>query len=308
MIYTAVRFSGYTIDYDKRDRSGYFTPVVDKDHLPSAAVDYSIKGHEILYSLSNMYHILNRGPYPNDARGAVMEWRVKYMHPFNTVELEKLCNKSGKLTEADFIAIRRAASFTFYEFFDELNNLASANFYYSALKKAKEDRDTYLARSTYYTGNYYKDGLPFFEKYRNIRDDKEYLKRIDEDYPELLDKLISLFPKFQMSLQLNEDTGRVGIYSHIDSVFDIAWFALARIVAREAPPEDSDDEKPLYSNEPYICCNACGTYVKRTGLRQQYCNEPACQKARKRRNQKNFYDREKEKKVIETEQASSIKE
>ena len=73
---------------------------------------------------------------------------------------QALCTISEELTEADFIAIRRAASFTFYEFFDELHNLASANFYYSALKKAKEDRDTYLARSTYYTGNYYKDDFP----------------------------------------------------------------------------------------------------------------------------------------------------
>ncbi len=167
------------------------------------------------------------------------------MHPFNTVELEKLCNKSGVLTTADFTAIKREASFTFYEFFDELHNLATAAFYYSALKKAREDRDTYLARSTYYRGNYYKDGLPFFEKYRNIEDDREYLRRIDEDYPELLDKLIFLFPKFQMSLQVNEDTGRVGIYSHLGSVFDIAWLLLPESLQEKRRPRTAMTTRAL---------------------------------------------------------------
>ncbi len=295
MIYTAVRFSGYTIEYDYRDPSGYFSPIVDENHLPTAETDYNIKGQDILFSLTNMYHILNRGPYPNDRRQAVLDWCVKYMHPFNTVELTKLIHSSGELTQADFSAIRKAASFSLEEFFDELDKLYSASFYFHALKKAKEGRDTYLARSTYTKGNY-REGLPFFEKYKRLGDE-EYLKKIDEDYPVLLENLLYLVPKFQMSLALNDETGKVGLYSHIDSVFDIAWFALMRIIAKDAPPSDSDDERPLYSSDPYICCNACGRYVKRRCPRQKYCDNSDCQRLRKRRNQKDFYDRAKEKKI-----------
>ena len=116
------------------------------------------------------------------------------MHPFNTVELTKLIHSSDKLTESDFSAIRKAGSFSFEEFFSELDKLSSASFFFHALKKAKEDRDTYLARNTYTKGNY-REGLPFFEKYKRL-DDGEYLKRIDEDYPVLLGNLLYLVPKF----------------------------------------------------------------------------------------------------------------
>lgn len=79
------------------------------------------------------------------------------------------------------------------------------------------------------------------------------------------------------------------------------------IIAKDAPPLDSDDDKPLYSNDPYICCNACGRYVKRRCPRQQYCDNPDCQRLRKRRNQKDFYDRHKEKKVIEEKKTADEK-
>jgi len=159
MIYTAVRFSGYTIEYDYRDPSGYFSPIVDENHLPSTETDYNIKGQDILFSLTNMYHELNRGSYPNDRRQPVLDWCSKFMHPFNTVELTKLIHSSDKLTEANFSAIRKAGSFSFEEFFSELDKFSSASFFFHALKKAKKDGDTYLARNTYAKGNY-REGLP----------------------------------------------------------------------------------------------------------------------------------------------------
>lgn len=158
----------------------------------------NIKGQDILFSLTNMYHELNRGSYPNDRRQPVLDWCSKFMHPFNTVELTKLIHSSDKLTEANFSAIRKAGSFSFEEFFSELDKFSSASFFFHALKKAKKDGDTYLARNTYAKGNY-REGLPFFEKYKRL-DNDEYLRRIDEDYPVLLENLLYLVRKFQMSL------------------------------------------------------------------------------------------------------------
>lgn len=63
-----------------------------------------------------------------------------------------------------------------------------------------------------------------------------------------------------------------------------------RTIFKDAPPYDSDDsiQIPLHL---YMLM------VKKKGLRQQYCDNPDCQRLRKRRNRKDFYDRAKEKKI-----------
>ena len=99
-----------------------------------------------------------------------------------------------------------------------------------------------------------------------------------------------------MKLTKNRQTGKIGMYGDIDSVFDLAWYAFAREVATDAPPPDTDsDSILLYGTSSYICCLSCGRYVKRTGPRQRYCDDPDCQAVRKRMNSKDCYNRKKAK-------------
>ena len=157
-------------------------------------------------------------------------------------------------------------------------------------------KNTQPARALYFEGKL-EDGLPFFESYRNIQDDGEYIQAVKKDYEELTDFLLGLFPEHRMKLTKNRNTGKIGMYGDIDSVFDLAWYAFAREVATDAPPPDTDpDSILLYGTSSYICCLSCGRYVKRTGPRQRYCDDPDCQAVRKRMNSKDCYNRKKVKK------------
>ncbi|MBQ0071937.1 MAG: hypothetical protein KBS81_08845 [Spirochaetales bacterium] len=291
LIYTSVRFSGYELAYDP-DGTEFIRPILDDEHRPVVKKDYDLKGHVLLYELANLYKRINSWEDPVDSRKAVMDWCSSHIHPFNTIELADACRTLDGL---DDNTIRIDGSFTFDEFMDKLSRLSCTLFYHHALRSARLDRDTSLARMMYYEGRFHEN-YPFFERYRNLEDD-EYLARLDEDYPSHLRNLLDCVPPFEMTLQVNEDSGRVGMYAHIDTLFDICWFALSRIIATDAPPEDSDDDGPLHTNKPYICCKACGTYLVKTGIRQQYCGNPDCQRVRNRKKQKEHYERQKLKKA-----------
>ena len=167
--------------------------------------------------------------------------------------------------------------------------------FYRALIAVTIGKNTQPARALYFEGKL-EDGLPFFESYRNIQDDREYIQAVKKDYEELTDFLLGLFPEHRMKLTKNRNTGKTGMYGDIDSVFDLAWYEFAREVATDAPPPDTDpDSALLYGSSFYICCLSCGRYVKRTGPRQRYCDDPDCQAVRKRMNSKDCYNRKKEK-------------
>ncbi len=65
----------------------------------------------------------------------------------------------------------------------------------------------------------------------------------------------------------------------VNSVFDIAWCVLARMMFEDPAPEDfgKENERP---EGIMICCHHCGLFFIRNAKHQQYCDRPECQKAR----------------------------
>lgn len=134
----------------------------------------------------------------------------------------------------------------------------------------------------------------YLERYRTYEDDDAYTNRVIEDYDELFDKVLDLIPAFRMTVQKDHKTGEVGMYADIDSVFDIAWLAFAKELSHVRPATDTSiDSDLLYSSGSYICCLACGQYVKRRGPKQRYCDNPDCQSYRNRLKSKEAYYRKK---------------
>ena len=73
----------------------------------------------------------------------------------------------------------------------------------------------------------------------------------------------------------------------INSVFDIAWYTLARMLSEQPEPEQmgKEAERP---EGIMICCKNCGRFIIRTAKQQQYCNSKECQKVRNAQNQREF--------------------
>ena len=105
----------------------------------------------------------------------------------------------------------------------------------------------------------------------------------DLDY--LQEMLMSLFPEFKMKLQKDPKTKRIAFAAEINSVFDICWYTLARMVADDTPKEDEDLDHN-FRDTSILCCLNCGNFFVRTGPRQKYCKDEFCQMARQRNNQR----------------------
>ena len=76
----------------------------------------------------------------------------------------------------------------------------------------------------------------------------------------------------------------------VDSVFDIAWYALAHLITEEPLPEEMGKK----SDRPegvMTCCKHCGRFFIRRSSRNEYCDREECQKARNARNQREFRER-----------------
>ena len=146
-------------------------------------------------------------------------------------------------------------------------------------------------RALYYEGRIC-DSKPFLEHFRHCETDEEYLKGFNEEYHQLRLNVLDMFPDIRWRLKENSKTGKVEMGAEVNSVFDIAWYSFARMVADVAPPID-DDLNYMYSQGSVLTCMACGRYFVRHSSRQRYCNDPDCQAKRNNRKAKAYYDRQK---------------
>ena len=292
IVYRVPRFAGYLEKTDHQDNL-VIKPVIDLYGKPKLDYDYKLTGQDLLYSLCNLYLMMNDPEVSLNNGDAICYWCKRNVQPYNLKALIEFMDNCDDWIW-NYKLIQDDAAFYTKEFVRELCNFGQTMEYYMALRDAFYGGNPQKARELYYEGRMC-DGYPFFEQYRHIEDDAEYIQAIRDDYRELAQTLIGLFPEFKVSLQFEKNSDKIGMYADIDSVFDICWYTFSRLIADIAPPLDEDLDS-FYSNGSYICCLNCGKYVKRKGPRQKYCSDPECQAVRNRQKYRNFYKRNMQKK------------
>lgn len=147
-----------------------------------------------------------------------------------------------------------------------------------------------------------KETIELDEEYEQLTPNKKlalFKKNALSHKEELYQNIISFFPDIPMHLTYNFKNKGVGITASIDSVFDICWYTMARMLTYYGL-SDSDrvenrvykDKQWYYDQGTYGTCLFCGKLFLKEGARQKYCkNNPECQKARKRKNASDFYKR-----------------
>lgn len=93
-----------------------------------------------------------------------------------------------------------------------------------------------------------------------------------------------------MKLKLNTVTGRFEFSEDTDSVFDITWYTLARMIS-EYPALKNRTNEEARPEGIMICCRNCGKFIIRKSNRHEFCDAEECQKARNARKQKAYRDR-----------------
>ena len=291
MIYKAVRFPDYVPEYDHAKKENVIIPLLTGQLRPESGTDHNITGQELLASLCNLYKKVNAPDSEERIDYLVWGWCRSNIHPY---DIEELCLEieEGDFMDGYFVEhLQRLGTFEVREFLDDLCRLGTVFEYYDALQKNKYGSNPEVCRNLYYEGRVC-DSIRFFEQYRVYKDDAEYLHQIRADYGEHMDNIIYMFPDFKLRLKRDRKTEKVEMGADIRSVFDIAWYAFARMVADVAPPADVDPNY-MYAQGSILTCMACGEYFVRHSSRQRYCDNPNCQAERNNRKARAYYKRKK---------------
>ena len=110
-----------------------------------------------------------------------------------------------------------------------------------------------------------------------------------DEYDELYDMLLDIMPSFEIRVRRNPKTKQIVFAAGVESVFDIAWLALARKIADEVPAEkkgSAADRKGAIRVCPY-----CREAFVQNSNRQITCGKPECNRERTKRNKRRERER-----------------
>ena len=262
------KFTKYEVKH--RDNETIIYAVLEKDELPQWQEGYGVNGQDLLLSLCNLYQkIENVDDW--EACHHIIEWCKKNTFPYY--------DDGSEVRQYDFSeTINR-------NYWDMMVNVL--DFYMFSLeritadlKKLYEDMKILLHFYNVLNDCGMDIDLPKSErvqKYKNIGQ----LKSIDQ--LKALDGFLLGFPKFPMELCIDE-VGNLKILPGFKSVFEAAYYALARFVSVQPDAPVSDGGKT-----PLGICESCGNIFFKNGNRQKYCDDPECKKERNRRKSRTAY-------------------
>ena len=336
LIYHPFRFKEYELDIDK---SGDYcaSPFCRPGYEPVFPKEDFLSGQGLLTSLCNLAMQINSFDNKIPYTQLILEWCTNNMHPYSINFIYSELSESFNINSFDAEMIERDGTFEINTFLYDLGKLYNAVMFYVALEGAcaANDEATYdLSKE----GKYFEN-CSFFDKYKRptitipddlnygnakenhtgemrINIDNEYIKNHPatnpptkelattpyDDYDELRNALIDIIPEFTMKLKADPRTNQLEFSTDINSVFDIAWLTLARMLSGDPAPED----KVKQDNHPegiMIRCHNCGKFIIRKSSRQEFCDAEECQKVRNARKQKAYRER----KAIEKTQRNTKK-
>ena len=112
-------------------------------------------------------------------------------------------------------------------------------------------------------------------------------------------KLADIMPEFRVRVKVDPRTERMVLAADVNSVFDIAWFVLARLITscgqrvkQEASAEGTPKELAV------VICPNCGEAFARRSNRQQFYTKEECRKAHNALRQKKYRENKKLKETL----------
>lgn len=111
----------------------------------------------------------------------------------------------------------------------------------------------------------------------------KYILDLIDDFYALRGQLMEMIPDFHMRLKVDPKTDKVVFAADVHSIFDIAWYTLARYLV-DVQLTDEETLEKQYPDGKVCVCKCCGNAFVRTAdqNRRQYCGEPYCERKRAR--------------------------
>jgi len=331
IVYKCVKFKEY--DYDDQanivDKSikGEIIYPLDPYEAPNLDIDLGLTGKKLIVSLCNLAEEINFKGYVTETKRAdlIMNWCKEYFHPYN---IESLYEKYRELEKGEkdrkYYQEWTDGVFKVDDFIDDLAQLYSVFTYvYAFLECLNGNPEPAL--------NYYKNGqffstVPWFADYstemrvdkynidpnwndikRGIKDaehshmhinsKEEFRKAVVKDKINIYKKILDMIPEIKLSLNYDIQRDKCELVANIESIFDICYYTIARLVASNAPSEDENtDRYTSYDlGEQISYCEICGKMYIKTGNNQKCCGSDACKRAIDRKRQARHRQKLKEK-------------
>lgn len=322
LVYHLIRFGEYKFEFDANGNQ-IVLPDFQEKKMPDTKGQNTCTGKEILMSLCNLAKQVDDFDNEIPCKDLIIDWCRKYSHPYNIDFIHSEINDKNFDIATDYFLLEKDGRFTIDEFMQDLGKLYNAMRFYMALEGVfvGEENNAY---KLYSQGRFF-EGLPFFEKYKyflpkmdidyssakgdllkEMQLESEYLEAHPmeelpegvfaqepfDDYERLRDALMDIIPDFKMRLKLDAASNKMVFSADINSVFNLAWYTLARMLTEDVVPEEKGSE-PERPEGVMICCRKCGDFFIRKSNRQEFCTKPECQKTRNAKNQQNFRNRKK---------------
>ena len=236
---------------------------------------------------------MNKPDCPYTNQEMIRDLCVLNMNPYHLQGLHYLMKEAGDPYKE---GIERYGTIDVGDFIKSLGALYNQFRFYLALEELKRGRGE-IAYNLSNEGRL-SAGYPYFNIYKHNDDpvssddnnqtgkskslpddfNRVFVKRVKRDIEDLEDLLIGGFPNYSMTVHRIPGSNKIGFLAEVNSVFEVAWYALARLVVMD---EEEIDANSLA--RPRIC-KACGRVMNVEGSRQEYCLSLECQRIRKRKN------------------------
>ena len=291
LVYKLFRFKKYEVRYLEDGRI-LACPICRPGYEVEFNDSNGMTGASLLAELYNLAKKINDSSEEKPFDELIIEWCQRVAHPYFVDELSALmADKQFDFAHA-YSIIDKDGIFDVKQFMHDLGKfyqLASYAFALDMIMNGYDDTVFNLAED----GKYF-EGVPFLEKYKGelpemcdeIDDTpitpEDLIKEMQEarrnappchrnsieegfatlpydDYYILRDKLVDMMPDFRMRLKVNRKKNIVVLAADIHSVFDIAWYTLAKKISELPLPDYKEKEEEYDScDKPVILiCPIC---------------------------------------------------
>lgn len=321
IVYKSVKFKEYDYDdqaniVDKGIKGKIIYPS-DPYEVPYLDYDFGLTGKKLIVSLCNLAEEINFKGFISETRTAelIMDWCKAYFHPYN---IETIYEKYRELEKGEidrkYYSEWTDGVFEVDKFIDDLASLYSIYTYVYAflecLNGNPEPALNYQKFGTYFeTVPYFADyefnlivekyeSDPNWNKYKKAMKDaehshfhintkEEFVKAVVKDKIKIYKKICDMIPEVRMYLSYDISRKRCEFVANIESVFDICYYTIARLLASNAPSEDQNTDKySVYDlGESISYCEICGKMYIKNGNNQKCCGDEDCVRAINRKRQ-----------------------
>lgn len=323
MVYHTFRFREYEYE-EGSDGRNYLRALTDENHEVDIDRDAGLTGTDIFKKLYTLAMRMNSYEEKLSVHELMIEFCTQVTHPYDIDGIYAEITDPGFDWKTDHCWINRETVFSPEDFMNDLRRFYSCARFYFALKdicRAYEEHLDQLSKE----GRCF-DGLPYFERFKYAELFREIPKTVMPVSPkdllaemeaenakqkaeseeknggfveepfdhieELQDRLIDSIPDFRMRLKRNPKNGEIKMAADVHSVFDIAFYTLANMIADFGPVEQGGRERDI-TKGTLVVCPSCGECFTRRHNRQQYCDKPECQNAHNAARQRKYREKKK---------------